>query len=119
MSEQLSQDLVALLGEEGFVALTEAFGGRRLYVPREITPDHEIAKALGTPEARKLSGYYAGAQLRIPLARELRARHYRASGLSNGRIATKLGITEGGVDKLFARMDRPPEKGSAQLSLPI
>lgn len=119
MSEQLTQDLIAMLGDDGFVALTEAFGGRRLYVPRTIGSDHEIAAALGEKEASKLSGYYAGAQLRIPLARELRARHYRASGLSNGKIATKLGMTEGGVEKMFARMDSPPEKGSAQLTLDI
>ena len=88
-------------------------------MPRTIGSDHEIAAALGEKEASKLSGYYAGAQLRIPLARELRARHYRANGDSNGEIATKLGMTETGVDKMFDRMANPPDKGSAQLSLQI
>ena len=51
-------------------------------------------------------------------ARDLRARHYRAGGMSNGEIATRLGITEKGVERLFHRMDAPPVKGSAaQLSL--
>ena len=119
MSEQLSDDLVALLGDDGFLALVEAVGGRRLDVPQTIGADHEIAEAIGEDNAARLSERYAPAQLRIPLAREERARHYRAGGLSNGKIATRLGMTEPGVDKLFARMDAPPEKGSAQLSLDI
>ena len=119
MSEQLSDDLLALLGEDGLIALAEAFGGRRLYIPRAIGRDHEIAAALGMVKATKLTDYYAGAQLRVPLARELRARQYRAGGLSNGEIATRLGMAETGVDKMFARMDRPPKKGSSQLALDI
>ena len=119
MSEQLSRDLIAMLGDDGFVALAEAFGGTRLYVPKSIAADHEIAEAVGTERAAKLSGLYAGAQIRIPLAREERARHYRGGGLSNAQVARKLGITESAVDKIFARMDSPPEKGSSQLSLDI
>jgi hypothetical protein len=117
MSEQLSESLKALLGVPALVALAERFGGRRLYVPQSLGPGHEIAQAIGPEAAAKLVRRYSLAFIRVPLARELRARHYRAAGLSNGDIASKLGITETGVDKLFARMQRPPEKGSRQLSL--
>lgn len=117
MSERLTQSLLALLGAEGLVALAEKFGGRRLYVPQSIARDHEIARAVGPDGAEKLLRRYAGDWLRVPLARELRARHYRARGLSNGEIAAKLSITETGVDKMFARMKAPPRKGSNQLSL--
>lgn len=119
MSEQLSQDLIALLGDDGFIGLAEAFGGTRLYVPQKIQHDHEIGQAIGEANAAKLAERYAPAQLRIPLARERRARHYRAGGLSNAQIARKLGLTESGVDKLFARMQSPPEKGSGQLDLDL
>lgn len=117
MSEQLTESLKALLGVEALVSLAERFGGRRLYVPLSIGAGHEIASAIGAEAAAKLARRYSLAFIRVPLARELRARHYRARGLSNGAIASKLGITETGVDKLFARMSRPPEKGSGQLSL--
>lgn len=117
MTEQLTEGLRALLGAEALVALCEHFGGRRLYVPLTIDADHDIAAAIGTDAAAKLAKRYSLAFLRVPLARELRARHYRAHGLSNGAIASKLGMTETGVDKLFARMNRPPAKGSGQLSL--
>lgn len=117
MSEQLTESLGALLGIAGLVSLAEAFGGRRLYVPEKIGPNHAIAQAIGAHAAAKLSRRYSLAFIRVPLARELRARHYRAQGRSLGEIATELGMTETGVDKLFARMERPPVKGSGQLSL--
>ncbi len=92
--------------------------GKPSYV-KTVLPDHPIAKALGEQRARKLASLYSPAQIRVPLARTIRARHYRANGDSNGEIATKLGMTETGVDKMFDRMDCPPDKGSAQLSLQI
>lgn len=117
MNEQLTESLKALLGVDALVALAENFGGRRLYVPVSIAGDHPINQAIGADAATKLARRYSHAFIRVPLARELRARQYRARGLSNGEIASKLGITETAVDKIFARMDRPPAKGSAQLSL--
>lgn len=105
-------DLEALLGEAAFVALAEAFGGTRLYVPTNLTAKHEIAQAIGIEAARKLSSRLAPDQVRVPLAREQRARHYRAMGLSNAKIARKLGITESGVNRLFQRASSVPEKGS-------
>jgi hypothetical protein len=119
MQEHLSSELIGLLGEAAFVALAERFGGTRLHVPAKVRPGHELAELLGQDKAERLAQSYTSATLRIPLARELRARHYRAQGLSNAAIARKLGITETGVDKLFRRMDCPPTKGSAQLILPL
>lgn len=119
MSEALTESLQALLGPGPFVALCERFGGRRLYVPQSLDADSPIVQAVGADAAAKLMRRYSLAFLRVPLAREHRARHYRAQGFSNGAIATKLGMTETGVDKLFARMDRPPEKGSGQLTLSL
>lgn len=117
MSERLSSDLYALLGEAAFIKLTEEFGGTRLYIPNSLSADHEIVSVIGSAAADKLSRRYARDIIRVPLAREIRARHYRANNLSNGRIARKLGLTETGVEKLFARMDSPPAKGSNQLHL--
>ncbi|RIA44065.1 hypothetical protein DFR49_2301 [Hephaestia caeni] len=112
MSGGVIFDLQALLGDDAFVRLAQAFGGTRLYVPHTMRPDHEIAVAIGLAAAERLCRRCAPAQIRVPLARELRARHYRAAGLSNAAIARRLGMTEPGVDKLFARMRDKPEKGS-------
>ena len=118
MTERLTEDLLEMLGEASFIALVEAFGGTRLYVPQSPAADHAISEAVGIADAQKLASRYAPAVLRIPLARERRARHYRATqGLSNARIAARLGMSETGVDKLFARMADAPKKNSAQLPL--
>lgn len=113
MTSRPGPDLTKLLGERAFLALVEAFGGTRLYVPRRISADHEIAQAIGEPAAKLLSDRVAPDVLRVPLARELRARHYRAEGLSDAQVARRLGITETGVEKLFKRMPNKPTKGSA------
>lgn len=114
MSVRHGQDeLLHLLGEEAFLALVDAFGGRRLYVAGRFPDDHPVARAIGPDAAARLSCRYAPDILRVPLAREHRARHYRAQGMSNGEIATKLGMTETGVEQLFRRTPKPPRKGSA------
>lgn len=111
-------ELATLLGETAFVRLAEAFGGTRLYVPATMKPDHEIVRAIGADAAAILSDQLGGAAtIRVPLAREQRARHYRAQGRSNAQIARMLGMAETGVDKLFARMQDAPAKGSAQFDL--
>lgn len=118
-NEHFSSELLGLLGEQAFVALAERFGGTRLHIPANIGAEDDLARLLGAEPAARLSRRYTSAQIRVPLARELRARHYRAQGLSNSAIARRLGITESGVDKLFRRMASPPAKGSAQLLLPL
>ena len=117
MTSRPGPELEVLIGKEALVRLAEAFGGTRLFVPVKMTARHEIAKAVGIDAARKLSQRLAPDVVRVPLAREERAMHYRAAlGLSNAQIARRLGMTEGGVEKLFLRNPSAPAKGS-QLSL--
>ena len=122
--ERLTAELMRLCGEAGFLKLVETFGGRRLFLARGPFTGSEHSKAwacLGPEVAERLSKTYGGTYLRVPLARTFRARHYRAVlALSNGEIATRLGITETGVDKLFAAMPQKPVKGAgSQLSLSL
>lgn len=117
MTSRPGPELERLIGEEALVRLAEAFGGTRLFVPVKMSSAHDIAKAVGIDAALKLSERLAPDVIRVPLAREARARHYRAAGRSNAQIARALGITESGVDKLFQRMPDVPRKGSGQLKL--
>lgn len=121
MSEAaLSQRLLDQLGPAGLVRLAELRGGTRLYVPASID-GWELTPRLGADLAEKLVATDGGTQIRVPLARELRARHYRAHGKSNAKIAVLLGMTEPGVDAMFARMAAKPGgkpvKGAGQLNL--
>lgn len=117
MTSRPGPELEMLIGEDAFVRLAEAFGGTRLFVPTKTTARHEIAKAIGLDAARTMSARLAPDVVRVPLAREKRALHYRATGRSNAQIARSLGITESGVEKLFKRQPDAPTKGSAQLRL--
>lgn len=103
MTSRAGPELQELIGEEALVRLAEAFGGTRLYVPQKITARHEIARAVGLEAAQRLVDRLAPDVVKVPLARELRARHYRAAQMSDRAIARRLGITESGVEKLFKR----------------
>ena len=113
---RLLTHLRAVLGEEGFVLFCQALGGTRVYVPYKCRDENEIVEAIGRELADKLSRALAPATIRVPLARRERALHFRGvMGLSNAQIARKLGITEGGVNKLFAReRDLPDKAGSGR-----
>ncbi|WP_026379378.1 hypothetical protein [Afifella pfennigii] len=106
MRETLSDELLELLGRERFIAFVEAFGGLRRFIPA-TKRDEEIDAAIGVEASARLHETYRGCYIRVPLARELRARHYRNLGMRDQAIARRLGITESGVEKLFRRAGHP------------
>ena len=106
----LSRHLLQLLGEEGFVRLCQELGGTRVYIPYTCREGGDLVEALGHDLCEVISKALAPATIRVPLARRERALFYRRQGLSNARIARKLGITETGVNRLFAREPAPPVK---------
>lgn len=115
--EQLSEALLALLGEAAFLRFVETFGGLRLYIPT-YDPHRKIADAIGADAADKLISAYGRAHIYVPLARELRAQHYRSCGLTHQDIARRLGITESGVERLLKRTGRRERQANAnQLNL--
>lgn len=109
--QRLSAVLLDLLGTAGFVRLAEAKGGTRLYVPAAAKDENELTGIVGHEAANALTRRYAGNYIRVPLAREHRARHYRRAGASNAEIARRLGMSESGVDRLFHAMPNKPAKG--------
>lgn len=107
--EDLSRNLHALLGDAGFLALVETFAGERIYVPMSGANDR-LSEGLGHEDAAKLCRAYPGMRISVPLARDFRARQYRAAGLNNHEIAKRLNITVSGVDRIFRRMPSPPNR---------
>lgn len=99
---RIISELISLLGEADFIRLSEEFGGIRLYVA-ENTNSSQIVDKMGNQIAARLAEHYLKNYLKVPLAHQLRARHYRATGMSNAQVARKLGMTESGVEKLFRR----------------
>jgi len=110
-NEDFSEELLALLGEEAFVALVERHGGEKIFVP-SVRDSAELVATLGAEAAAKLQRVHGGNKVNIPLARALRARKYRGDGMSDREIARALGMTVSGVERLFRRMpDRPARRG--------
>ncbi len=107
---RLALELQAILGMDGFVALCEELGGTRLYIAWTMRDGSDLVETIGRELADKLSRAMAPATIRVPLARRERALYWRAKGLSDARIARKLGMTENGVAKLFGREDHLPER---------
>lgn len=97
-------ELIEIIGEDAVIALAEVFGGTRLHVPKKIREGHGIERAIGRDAANALSAHYSPISIRIPVLREQRANALRASGFSNAKIATRLGMTETGVSRIFARL---------------
>lgn len=103
-ASEFLEELIELIGEAAMIRLAEEFGGTRLYVPAAMGPAAPIARAVGMEAAARLAAQYSPDKIKVPLARELRASHYHASGLSYARIAVRLGMTETGVEKLMRRL---------------
>lgn len=102
MAEDLTLDLLSTLGEDGFFSLVEAHAGVRLYVPSD--PERsELSSTIGLEAAYRLAKAYPGGYIRVPLAREFRARRYVDAEMSNRDIAKRLGLTESGVERLLKR----------------
>lgn len=108
----LSQQLLQVLGEDDYVRFTQEFGGTRVYVPYKCREGSDLVNALGMAACEKLSQALAPATIRVPLARRERALYYRARDLSNAKIARKLGMTETGVNRLFATEATVPVRPS-------
>lgn len=59
-------ELETTMGEKAFVTLLRHWGGRRLYVPRRMHPDHAIANVVGIDAAYALSDLVQGEYVDLP-----------------------------------------------------
>ncbi len=104
-NSDIEQELIEYLGEEDFLTLVENFAGTRLFIAKLCRQEpSQIECRVNRRTAEILSRYYGGSYVNVPMARTFRAVLYRKQGLSNSRIAVKLGITENGVEKMFRRL---------------
>jgi hypothetical protein len=100
LGKPLIAELLEVLGEEAFVKLCQAFGGTRLYVPREVQKGHEICEAIGKIAAQKLVQRFSPGAVRVPLAKRERVLFYRRLGFSHAEIARLVGMGETSVERI-------------------
>jgi hypothetical protein len=89
--------LADIIGDDATLALIEAHGGTRLYVPRRSPAASRLAEVLGAAAVGQLSATWGGDYLKVPTAKFWRARILRARGKSYAEIARALGATESSV----------------------
>lgn len=109
----LFADLVKTLGYVNAQRVVDAYGGRRLYVPRadRITPDHDLSIRLGWDLAQRVALAYNGQGFDVPLntaetrrwRNEQIMKDHRA-GVPHHRIAAQYRLTERSVFRIVAGM---------------
>ncbi|MBI1407318.1 MAG: hypothetical protein GC145_14485 [Caulobacter sp.] len=109
--------LTSLLGVEAMTRLSDKFGGRRIYVPATIGPDHPLAVAAGLEAALQLVAHYAGHTLSLPItpARRQRVLELDKRGFTKALIAETVGLTERRVYQILA--EQPAVRDDTQGSL--
>lgn len=99
------KDVLESIGLEATLKLIERFGGSRVYVPRPdfITEDHDVARAIGVPLARKLAALCRNERMGLPRAAKAisraRDRVLRSdlASMSVSQCARKYKMTERNV----------------------
>ena len=98
-------ELAALIGRPGALAMCSVWGGSRFYVPRSPASGSAIVALLGELQAAKLAKHYAGGFIDLPAppvaeARRIEAKRLRAEGYLMREVAERLDISEKWARKL-------------------
>lgn len=62
----LIRELEELVGLKAALAIVESWGGLPLHVPKTMTPDHPIARAVGLDAAAAIAGRFGGDYMKVP-----------------------------------------------------
>ena len=62
----IAYTLAETIGDAAATRLLRAYGGRRLYVPRDPPRDHPIALTIGADAARRLADDWGGQRIELP-----------------------------------------------------
>lgn len=110
---QVLKDIEAILGFQQSMRLSEAFGGRVVYVPEKIKAKHKLAKLLGMEDAQKLAKVYGGDSIDMPKAhiyhatmRQIEVTRRHKAGEPVEKLAAEFGVTWRGIYKMIERETR-------------
>lgn len=103
---QVLAEIAALIGPEAAWTLVRQFGGRTIYIPALMKPDHALAQAIGLETATALSEHFRdptadfgfiGRKVLIPMATNARCMGDWREILETGKlseIAEAMGVHE-------------------------
>lgn len=103
-----AKSFLEAVGVESVVKLIEAYGGRRVYVPKDYHPDHPLLALLGADEATKLSqGFAALGYYEVPrgtvlmsLVRAKKIRRLHKDGMTYRELSELFSISERYICKI-------------------
>lgn len=107
------QEMMSVIGLPAALTIVESRGGIRLCVPKYVSAEHWLAKAIGITAFKKLVEYYNGEEIDIPRCisalnamKELEI-YNRAikNGDSGAVLAREYGYTERGIRKVKRRVE--------------
>jgi hypothetical protein len=104
--------LLELLGEDATLKLVEAYGGRRVDVPKEFPEKHILRDLLGDSGFALLFQYFGGSFIAVPMARRQRFEIYERRGLRPVEIAKLAACTEAAYYKYRGEKGKVAEQRS-------
>ena len=102
--------LVELIGREAAERLSEARGGRGIYIPHVPGPNSPLVVAVGQPAADLLARVHGGANLSVPIGpgKRARIRALRQAGRTIDQIAAAERCTRRHVFYVLAEQREDP-----------
>ena len=86
-------EIAEVAGVEAAWAMSQAFGGQTIYIPRDAIPGHWLTELVGIEAATKICKHYragnAGVQILSPLAKNPAAKQRLIKALEAGMSATQ------------------------------
>lgn len=105
-------ELEGAVDREAALALAGRYGGRRVYVPETVTPQHPLARCIGESGAVWLCNTYGGRWVDVArcahVERHLRNRRIaaaRADGLTLRELGERFDLTPRQIINILASME--------------
>lgn len=97
LRSEVTEQLEEAIGEEAMLALSRAFGGTPLYIPKTPSKDHALPLAIGWRATEALSAAFGGERIDIPamVARTTheQIRRRRREGMTVVELAREFGYS--------------------------
>lgn len=114
VTSSVAEELSAVLAPDVLERLLGELGGCEIYVPKTAPGEHHpISVAIGQPAAARLSEYFGGVVLDLPVGGNKRQTilELHAAGERRRSIARKVGLTERRVYQVLAERQAPAQPG--------
>ncbi|MDD9911636.1 MAG: hypothetical protein OXR68_03950 [Alphaproteobacteria bacterium] len=96
----------------------DAFGGLKVYIPKNITLDHPLSQKLGFENARKIARIMGGCDYDFPIGNSMKSKKLAILNTTERnaqKVAKQLGCTERYVYQVWSLLDKEIDEAQASL----